>query len=52
MGESERQVRDAAVVLEKRRDKLDASYIQKWVSQLGIAAEWTRARQLAGLEQI
>lgn len=51
MGESERQVRDAAVVLEKRRDKLDASYIQKWVSQLGIAAEWARARQLAGLEQ-
>lgn len=50
MGESERQVRDAATVLEKRRDKLDTSYIEKWVRELDLTAQWSQAQKLAGLE--
>jgi len=50
MGESERQVRDAAIVLEKRRHKLDLPYIEKWVAELGLIAQWSQARQLAGVE--
>jgi hypothetical protein len=50
MGESERQVRDAATVLEKRRDKLDTSYIDKWVRELDLTAQWFQAQKLAGLE--
>jgi hypothetical protein len=50
MGESERQVRDAAVVLEKRRNKLDLAYLEKWVHTLGLTSQWESARKLAGLE--
>ena len=50
MGESERQVKDAAIVLEKRQQKLDHAYIEKWVAELGLTSEWARARQSAGLE--
>jgi hypothetical protein len=49
MGESERQVRDAAVVLEKCGHKLDLPYIEKWVQALGLAAQFSQARQLADL---
>jgi predicted nucleotidyltransferase len=50
MGESERQIRDAAVVLEKRREKLDRPYIEKWIAELGLTAQWNLARQTAGLQ--
>ena len=50
MGESERQVRDAAVVLEKRRANLDLPYIEKWVAALGLGTQWSQARRLAGIE--
>jgi predicted nucleotidyltransferase len=50
MGESERQVKDAAVVLEKRQLKLDRPYIEKWVQELSLTAQWASARHLAGLE--
>jgi hypothetical protein len=51
MGESERQVRDAAVVLEKCRHKLDLPYIEKWTAELDLSAQWSQARQLAGIDQ-
>jgi hypothetical protein len=50
MGESERQVRDAAIVLQKRLRELDCNYIEKWVRELGLASQWNNARKLAGLE--
>ena len=50
MGESERQIRDAAVVAEKRSRKLDRDYIEKWVRELGLVAQWEGARKAAGLE--
>jgi hypothetical protein len=49
MGESERQVWDAAVVLEKRRTRLDLPYIEKWADELGLGAQWSQARRLADL---
>lgn len=50
MGESERQVRDAAVVLERWQHKLDRDYIEKWINELGLKAQWFAARRLAALE--
>ncbi len=50
MGESERQVSDAATVLEKRHDKLDRAYVEKWIHQLGLASQWLQTLRLAGLE--
>ena len=50
MGESERQVRDAAVVLEKCLAKLDPDYIEKWINELDLTAQWRQARRLAALE--
>lgn len=50
MGESTRQLEDIAGVLKVQKDKLDRPYIEKWVAELGLAAQWSQARQLAGLE--
>jgi hypothetical protein len=50
MGESSRQLEDIAGVLKVQKDKLDISYIEKWVAELGLAAQWSRARKLADLE--
>ena len=50
MGESVRQIRDVAGVLNVQKSKLDLAYIEKWVQELGLASEWAHARQLAGLE--
>jgi hypothetical protein len=50
MGESERQIRDAAVVLEKGRQKLDFPYIERWIAELGLVSQWAEARRRAGLE--
>jgi len=49
MGESERQVRDAAIVLEKCRTKLDLPYIEEWIAALDLTAQWSQARRLAGV---
>src|SRR5258708_3661847 len=47
MGESERQIRDAAVVLEKRQHNLDRDYIEKWIKELDLTSQWSQARRLA-----
>ncbi|MGH9571709.1 MAG: hypothetical protein ACRD4F_18860 [Candidatus Angelobacter sp.] len=49
MGESERQVSDAAAVMQKRSQQLDRDYLEKWVKQLGLISEWEKARKAAGL---
>jgi hypothetical protein len=51
MGESERQVKDAAIVLEKRQHKLDHTYIEKWIQELDLTAQWLQARQLADIDR-
>lgn len=50
LGESERQIRDAAVVLQKPMHKVDRAYIEKWVVELGLSSQWEHARNLASLE--
>ena len=47
VGKSSRQIEDAAGILKVRADELDIPYIEKWVSELGLNAEWGRARQSA-----
>jgi hypothetical protein len=50
MGGSLRQIEDVAGVLKVQHDSLDFPYIEKWITELGLIAEWNRARQSAGLE--
>jgi hypothetical protein len=50
MGESERQLNDAAIVLQKRAPELDHKYLQRWAQELDLTEQWNRARVLAGLE--
>jgi hypothetical protein len=50
MGESSRQLEDVAGVLKVQKDKLDFSYIQKWVQDLSLIAQWSQAQKLAALE--
>ena len=47
-GESERQLRDVAAILEAQGDGLDAEYIGRWVRALGLDGAWARARETAG----
>jgi hypothetical protein len=43
LGESARQVEDAAAILRARWAELDARYLQHWVRELGIEREWEAA---------
>lgn len=45
-----RQIEDAAGILKVRRDRLDVPYIEKWVAELGLGAQWSQARQLADMD--
>ena len=39
------------VLLEKRRHSLDLPYIEKWVQELGLTAQWLQARRLADMNK-
>ena len=43
-GESERQIRDVVGILEMSGESLDRRYIERWVDELGLRAQWERAR--------
>lgn len=47
-GQSERQLRDVAAILETQGATLDEDYIGRWVGALGIEDAWARAQELAG----
>lgn len=49
IGESERQLEDAAGIIRVQADKLDTAYVEKWVKSLGLSEQWLKARALAGL---
>ncbi len=49
MGESLRQIEDAAGILKVRAEKLDRAYIKKWVQELGLTSQWDQARKIAGI---
>jgi hypothetical protein len=46
-GESERQLRDVAGILEVAGDTLDRAYLARWVSELGLGDVWARAEARA-----
>jgi hypothetical protein len=48
LAQSQRQIEDVAVILRTRWDTLDRAYVEKWVHQLGVEAEWKTASLIAG----
>jgi hypothetical protein len=47
-GGSEKQFTDALRVYELQGEKLDDSYLQQWVRQLGLEQLWTQLKAAAG----
>lgn len=47
LGESRRQIEDAAGILKLQFDSLDRSYLEKWVRDLGLAEQWRDALRLS-----
>jgi hypothetical protein len=50
MGESTRQIDDVVGILKVKQSSIDRTYIEKWVKELGLDSQWSRARKSAGLE--
>jgi hypothetical protein len=48
-GQSRRQLEDGANILQSRWDELDRAYVEHWVTQLGLQAQWEQARKMAGV---
>jgi hypothetical protein len=44
LGDSALQRRDVVQLLERTWEQLDQSYLKKWVTELGLQAEWDEAR--------
>ncbi len=49
LGQSQRQIEDAAGILRIQADRLDRAYIARWVRNLDLGREWEDACRLAGL---
>jgi hypothetical protein len=49
--ESARQIEDAAGVIRMQREALDIPYVEGWVRNLGLDAEWLKAKARAGETQ-
>jgi hypothetical protein len=45
LGESERQIRDAAGILQVQGEKLDLQYIERWVIALELDQQWAATRE-------
>jgi len=50
MGDSELQRADVVRLLEQRRDQLDQAYLEKWIAELGLQAEWDSVLRRSGPE--
>jgi hypothetical protein len=48
IGESERQIEDAAGVIATQGDDLDRKYVERWIEELDLHEQWRRASELAG----
>ena len=48
MGESERQIDDAAGVIATQGANLDRAYVERWVQELELEKQWQLARERAG----
>jgi hypothetical protein len=48
LGESERQIDDAAAIVRTQGAALDLEYVARWVAALGLTEPWARATKAAG----
>lgn len=48
MGESDRQIDDAAGIIATQAANLDRAYVERWVQELELAEQWRRAQKRAG----
>jgi hypothetical protein len=48
LGESERQIDDAAGIIKVQSDNLDLEYVDRWVAVLELDDQWAAARRRAG----
>ncbi len=51
LAQSRRHIEDVAGILRMRWDKLDHAYLEKWILDLRIEAEWNDALRVAGVSQ-
>lgn len=49
LGESERQIGDAAGIIRVQAANLDVDYIERWVAALGLELQWLAARKKAAV---
>jgi len=48
LGESERQIDDAAGIVQVQAENLDREYVERWVAVLELDQQWAAARERAG----
>jgi hypothetical protein len=48
LGESERQIKDAAGIIQVQAENLDLEYVERWVAVLELDRQWELAREWAG----
>ena len=48
LGESQRQLKDAAGIIQVQDQHLDLEYVERWVAVLELDAQWSAAQALAG----
>jgi len=51
LAQSQRHIEDVAGILRMRWDSLDRAYLEKWIPELRIEAEWNDAQRAAGLSE-
>lgn len=49
LSKSQRQLEDVAAILRVRFERLDHSYLEKWIAELGLRGEWKDALLASGL---
>ncbi len=49
IGQSQRQIADAAAMLRARWSALDKNHVEHWVEKLGLREQWAQARELAAI---
>jgi hypothetical protein len=47
LGQSRRQIEDVAAVFRLKWEQLDLPYLERWISELGLEEEWSKAKKLA-----
>jgi len=47
LGESQLQLKDVAGIIRVQGENLNVAYIERWVEELGLGAQWKSVRELA-----